>query len=91
MCHDQRGAEGKMELTEPRSEGCGVLAGSRIVTIRDLGRRIADMRIRLGKTQADLGTDVELSSGYISKIERGEQDGFPVGLLSPWSTHWTRA
>lgn len=58
-----------------------MLAGNRIVTIRDLGRRIAEMRIRLGKTQADLGADVDMSPGYISKIERGEKDGFPVSLL----------
>jgi transcriptional regulator with XRE-family HTH domain len=47
----------------------------------DVGSRIAQVRIRRGKTQAELGVEVGLSPNYISKIERGDRDGLTVETL----------
>lgn len=37
----------------------------------DIGKKVKDLRVRLGLTQEDLADRAELSKGFISQVERG--------------------
>lgn len=55
--------------------------------VNESGKRLANMRKRLGKTQEQVAEDLGIAVGSLSKIERGER-GCSIDMLDLFKTYY---
>jgi transcriptional regulator with XRE-family HTH domain len=51
---------------------------------RDIARKLRDLRIERGMSQAQIGSALDLSASQVSRIESGKR-GLSIEQLGPWA------